>query len=132
MIDYCRSLIRSGIELVPIYRAFKSRDIGVPDTVSAGAPGIVAVPAIETSFSETGWMNWPSMLVTWPRIHTESARVAMGTELLPTTIADCPRGICISATGDAPGVRVAPAMEIALLDSGCATKSLIVAASSGF
>ena len=65
----------------------------------------------------------PCMVVTCPGIQSGSATAAMGSELLPTAIADGPRDIGTSETviGTAPGVRVVPAIEMALLDSGCET-----------
>ena len=53
-----------GMELPPMIRLEGPIEIGVPEIVTGGAPGVRVVPAMETPLAR-GWAVWPLIIVGW-------------------------------------------------------------------
>lgn len=99
-----------GIVAVPTTRADDSRDMDMPDTVIAAAPGVMMVPAIERPF-RIGCIARPAMVA------TDGAEVAIGIGIVfsPTTKADPTNiGVPEIMIGGSPGAMIVPAIEIPL------------------
>lgn len=98
--------------LLPAMRAMKPSDMGVPDTVIGGVPGVRVVPATEMPL-ESRWTASPAIVVTWPAIvRSEYRRIAI--VLVPITRADAPWDTRVPDTkiGGKSAVRIIPAIKM--------------------
>ena len=110
-----------GIKFVPIIKFNGPSDIEVPCTVIEDAPIVRVVPAIEIPFEIVSKI-WPISVVAWPATKGKGGR-ANATELGPAIRAFGPReiGMPATVTRGAPGVRILPASENAVVAGGRAT-----------